>query len=71
MKESTNVLTQCMLESRSVAERVLLLRISLEELNSVMDIVSRKFKLADDNLIRMQTQARARLSMEYIRQTYF
>ncbi|KAL4480128.1 hypothetical protein ABPG74_020644 [Tetrahymena malaccensis] len=70
MKENINLLIQTTLESKNVVERVLFLRQNLESLNDVMEIVNRNFKLADDNLIRMQTQTRARLSMEYIRQAY-
>lgn len=67
MKENINLLIQSVLESKNVVDRVLFLRLNLESLNDVMDLVNRNFKLADDNLIRMQTQTRAKLSMEYIR----
>lgn len=70
MKESITILIQSLFESKSVIERVLLLRTSLEALEGIMDIVNKNFKTADDNLIRMHTQARARLSIEYIKQTY-
>lgn len=38
-----------------MAGRVMLLRLNLESLNDVMEMVNRNFKIADDNLIRMQT----------------
>ena len=70
MKENMNYLIQTILESRNIHDRVVLLRINMEALNDVMDLVSKNYKLADENQIRMQAQTRARLSMEYIRSAY-
>ncbi|KRX01904.1 Ribosomal protein S5 domain 2-type fold [Pseudocohnilembus persalinus] len=71
MKENINILIQSLIESRSVLTRVQLLRHHLESLEDVLEIVNNNFKVADENLIRMHAQARARMSMEYIRQAYF
>jgi len=35
-----------------------------------MDIVNKNFKMADDNMIKLHAQARARMSIEYIKQSY-
>ena len=35
-----------------------------------MDIVNKNFKTADDNLIKIHTQTRARMAVEYIKSTY-
>lgn len=71
MKESLNVLIQSLIESKSIITRVQLIRHHLESLEDVLEIVNKNFKAADENMIRMHTQARARMSMEYIKQTYF
>lgn len=70
MRESINVLLQVLLESRRVESRILILRKHLEALEGVMDIVNKNFKIADDNMIKMHAQARARMSIEYIKQSY-
>lgn len=53
MKENINHLMQTIMQSRSYGERVMLLRLNLESLNEVMELVNRHFKIADDNVIRM------------------
>lgn len=35
-----------------------------------MDIVNKNFKQADEAMIQMHTQARAKMSIEYIKSTY-
>lgn len=49
MKENMNYLIQTILESRNILERVVMLRINMEALNDVMDLVSKNYKLADEN----------------------
>jgi len=59
-----------MIESQNIIQRVLLLKKNLENLQSVLEVVAKNFKLVDDSLIRMQTQTKARLSIEYIKSNY-
>ena len=35
-----------------------------------MEIVNRHIRFADDNMIKLHAQARARMSIEYIKQNY-
>lgn len=67
MKENINTFLQTIIESRSILNRILLIKKHLQNIDNVLEIVNANFKNADDSIIRQHALARARLSIEYIK----
>ena len=70
MNESFNTIIQSLISSQNVIQRLMILRKTVENLEDVMEIVNKNFKQADEAMIQMHTQARAKMSIEYIKSTY-
>ena len=47
-----------------------MLRIKAEEISKVLEIVSSNYKLAEDYFVKLNNMAKAKLSIEYIKNNY-
>jgi len=70
-KESLQHFIQAFLEQRSIIARMFMLKKKLEEVKGVLDIVNKSIQYADEQIWKYHEQAKARLSLDYIRSNYF
>lgn len=70
-KENLQQFIQAFLEQRSLVSRLFMVKKKLEEIKNVLDIVNRSIQYADEQIWKFHEQAKARLSLDYIRSNYF
>ena len=70
MKENYQEFFQLFLEQQSLLVRVFMVKKKLEELHKVLDIASKGMKAAEDSIRKTHEIAKARLSIEYIKNNY-
>jgi len=69
-KEGLQHFVQAFLEQRSVISRMFMIKKKLEEVRGVLDIVSKSIQYADEQIWKYHEQAKAKLSLDYIRNNY-
>jgi Lon-like ATP-dependent protease len=70
-KENINTFVQAYLEQKSIISRLFMVRKKLEETKGVLEIVNKSFQYADEQIWKFHEQAKARLSLDFIRTNYF
>jgi Lon-like ATP-dependent protease len=70
-KENINIFVQAFLEQKSLISRLFMIRKKLEETKGVLEIVNKSFQYADEQIWKFHEQAKARLSLDFIRTNYF
>lgn len=70
-KENLQHFIQAFLEQRSLIARLFMVKKKLEEIKNVLDIVNRSIQYADEQIWKFHEQAKAKLSLDYIRSNYF
>jgi Lon-like ATP-dependent protease len=70
-KEGLQQFIQAFLEQRSIISRMFMMKRKLEEVKSVLEIVTKSIQYADEQIWKYHEQAKAKLSLDYIRSKYF
>ena len=70
MKENYQEFFQIYLEQRSPLVRLFMVKKKLEELQNVLDIAGKSMKEAEDSIRKIHEVAKARLSIEYIKNNF-
>jgi Lon-like ATP-dependent protease len=69
-KENMNNFIQTFLETETKIARVVLIKRKLEELLKIVEMVHKNLKAADDSMLRMHEQSKAKLGIELIKNLY-